>query len=166
MHTHTHKDRLKHTFLVAGAALFLVLLIAPTIFGIFPNSLKIYRVFPRNVSVKAALSGDTLLIGGGVAVGLIGVTAPTPGSEGFYPAKDYIILHAVGKDVILEYDSVQNDPYDRLMAYVWIPCNPTITLYCHGGYALLNEIVMKHGYGTKTSYPGAFPLRYETYLSQ
>ena len=129
-----------------------------------PAWYRIARIYPKYVHVEAVVSGDTLLIGNNTRVGLLGVLAPVSAEQGFHDSTAYAAMLATGKDVQLEYDSYAKDPENRLMAYVWIPCTAVISIYCHDGWALLNEVMIRQNYAQRILYQDFPRLKYDAYL--
>jgi micrococcal nuclease len=77
--------------------------------------------------VRQVIDGDTITVSGIGVVRLIGVDAPekTGGyraSEPFGDAATKFMKGLVeGRDVRLEYDGPRKDPYNRTLAYVFLP---------------------------------------------
>ena len=82
----------------------------------------------QQVSVTRVVDGDTIEVTppveGTTDVRLIGVDTPEVfgGVEPCGPeASDFTTDQLEGQDVILEFDEDRVDPYDRALAYVWVP---------------------------------------------
>lgn len=71
-------------------------------------------------SVRRVVDGDTLLLGNGNTVRLIGVDAPEKGMCGYRRAADTMKRMVLGKHVRLERADANRDKYDRLLRYVEI----------------------------------------------
>lgn len=82
----------------------------------------------QQVSVTRVVDGDTIEVSpqieGTSDVRLIGVDTPEVfgGVEPCGPeASDFTTEQLEGQDVTLEFDEDRLDPYDRVLAYVWVP---------------------------------------------
>ena len=82
----------------------------------------------QQVSVTRVVDGDTIEVSpraeGRTDVRLIGVDTPEVfgGEEPCGPeASDFTTERLEGQDVTLEFDEDRIDPYDRALAYVWVP---------------------------------------------
>jgi endonuclease YncB( thermonuclease family) len=82
----------------------------------------------QQVSVTSVVDGDTIDVSpqveGRTRVRLIGVDTPevSGGEEPCGPeASDFTTQQLEGQEVTLEFDEDRIDPYDRVLAYVWVP---------------------------------------------
>jgi endonuclease YncB( thermonuclease family) len=83
----------------------------------------------QQVSVTRVVDGDTIEVSpqveGTADVRLIGVDTPEVFGGEVQPcgpeASDFTTEHLEGQDVTLEFDEDRVDPYDRALAYVWVP---------------------------------------------
>jgi endonuclease YncB( thermonuclease family) len=71
--------------------------------------------------VQEVKDGDTFELKSGERVRLIGVDAPTRESK----SSEALIKLVEGKIVWLEYDRYDDDPFGRLLAWVWVNCEGT-----------------------------------------
>lgn len=78
---------------------------------------------PMKSTANKVIDGDTFEIdNGGRTVRLLGVNAPDRGNKGHDEARGELSRLIERKIVWLEYDRYQDDPYGRLLAWVWIKC--------------------------------------------
>lgn len=90
--------------------------------------------------VKSVYDGDTILLNSGIKVRYLGIDAPEIGYKGeksefmAVSSKDYNLYLVADKKVRLELDQEKTDPYDRLLAYVFLET---------GG--MVNAVMVKHG---------------------
>ncbi|WP_413163958.1 thermonuclease family protein [Capilliphycus salinus ALCB114379] len=92
--------------------------------------------------VERVVSGQTLeiidprsVVPALQSVRLIGIGAPDLKQEPWgLLAQRYLETMALGKEVLLEFDREQSDPYNRVLAYVWLDG------------VLINEQLVKEGY--------------------
>jgi micrococcal nuclease len=100
--------------------------------------------------VARVIDGDTLLLGNGIRVRLLGVDTPEtnhpdrPVEPWGLEAKAFTQQLVEGRDVRLEYDRERLDQYRRVLAYVWIEDR------------LLNEELIRHGLSAAET---GFPIR-------
>ena len=98
------------------------------------------------------VDGDTIILGNGERVRLIGVDTPEtkhtnkPGEYFVKEASAFTRSKVEGKDVRLEYDQQQRDKYGRLLAYVYLMDG-----------TFLNAEIIKQGYGNAFT---KFPSKY------
>ncbi len=103
--------------------------------------------------VKDIIDGDTIRIENGELVRYLGIDTPelhTKKEGKWYPradpfaeeAKDYNFTLLNNKEVRLEYDTVQRDKYNRLLAYVYID-----------GERMVNAEIVRQGYATVSFEP-------------
>jgi micrococcal nuclease len=100
------------------------------------------------VTVTRVVDGDTIevspLIDGTSDVRLIGVDTPETysGEEPCGPeASEFTASRLEGERVRLEFDEDKFDPYDRLLAYVWLDGK------------MFNETLVKEGYASVSTFP-------------
>lgn len=129
-----------------------------------PDYYTLKKIFPTKTVVKEIVDGDTLVIGNGITVRLLGIDAPAKGQPNFQQATDYLKQLTLNQNISLEYDQYQDDKYGRILAYVWIDCNDQIVIYCHGNKALVNEILNKQGLAKKVVYEKRKKLKYEDWF--
>lgn len=104
------------------------------------------------VSVVRVVDGDTVeispAIDGTDEVRLIGVDTPETShpSYGEQPfgqqATSFSVLRLEGERVALEFDAERIDPYNRLLAYAWLP-----------GNQMFNEVLVKQGFAQVATFP-------------
>lgn len=99
------------------------------------------RVLGAMEVVREAVDGDTIVLGGGNHVRLIGVNCPEHDEPFFREATDLTARMVVGHRVALEFDAERNDTYGRVLAYV----------YCEGVF--LNAELLRQGYATFYDWP-------------
>lgn len=128
------------------------------------NYYQIKQIFPTKTTSKEILDGDTFTIKNGLTVRLLGVDAPDRGKQGYEEAKQYLSFLIVNKSLKFEYDGYQDDKYGRILAYIWIACDQSILVYCHGDQALINEIMIKSGHAVKVTYSKRKKLKYDSYF--
>lgn len=75
---------------------------------------------PTDDTVIEILDGDTLRLGNGQKVRLIGINAPENGQPYYTQAKEKLASLVIGKQVTLKYDVGKTDVYDRVLAYVYL----------------------------------------------
>ena len=104
------------------------------------------------VSVVRVVDGDTVEISPAIdgidEVRLIGVDTPETShpSYGEQPfgrqATSFSVLRLEGERVALEFDAERVDPYNRLLAYAWLP-----------GNQMFNELLVKQGFAQVATFP-------------
>jgi micrococcal nuclease len=114
--------------------------------------LSVAYTYSQTFKCTRVVDGDTIILGNGERVRLIGVDTP----ETKHPRKpvEYFGKEASaftkrmveGKDVRLEYDQQQRDKYGRLLAYVYLIDE-----------TFLNAEIIKQGYGNAYT---RFPFKY------
>lgn len=129
------------------------------------NYYQIKQIFPSKTYATEVLDGDTLTIKSGLSLRLVGIDAPNRGQENYQAAKDYLEVLVLNKKLELEYDQYQDDKFGRILAYVWIPCDTYVQVYCRGDRALVNEIMNKKGLAKKVVYEKRKKLKYDEYLN-
>lgn len=78
---------------------------------------------PVKSTANQVIDGDTFEVdSGGRTVRLLGINAPDRGNKGYEEARTELSRLIEGKIVWLEYDRYQDDPFVRLLAWVWIRC--------------------------------------------
>lgn len=112
------------------------------------------QIFPTTAIVNKITDGDTIVLKNGAAVRLIGVDAPDQGQAYFYIAKELTNNLLLGKTVELEYEPhYQNDPYGRLLAYVWVGQG--------NGRRLVNKALLASGLAKVALYGQQRKLKYQ-----
>lgn len=103
------------------------------------------------VTVTRVIDGDTIeispAVNGYVDVRLIGIDTPETyfGAQPYGPeASDFTTSRLEGRRVGLELDVEEVDPYDRLLAYVWLRDNPS---------SMFNETLARQGYAQVATFP-------------
>jgi endonuclease YncB( thermonuclease family) len=129
------------------------------------NYYQIKQIFPQKTVIKEVIDGDTVVIGNGLSLRLLGVDAPNRGDENYDAAKSYLAYLVLNKKVDLEYDRYQDDKFGRLLAYLWIPCQKEIEEFCHQDKALVNEIMIKKNFAKKVVYQDRKKLKYDSLLN-
>jgi len=129
------------------------------------NYYQIKQIFPQKTVIKEVIDGDTVVIGNGLSLRLLGVDAPNRGDENYDAAKSYLAYLVLNKKVDLEYDRYQDDKFGRLLAYLWIPCQKEIEEFCHQDKALVNEIMIKKNFAKKVVYQDRKKLKYDSLLT-
>jgi len=129
------------------------------------NYYQIRQVFPKKTAVKEIIDGDTVIIGNGLSLRLLGVDAPNRGEINYEPAKKFLASLVLNQVVLLEYDTYQDDKFGRILAYVWIPCRDEIKIFCHDDKALVNEIMIKKNFAKKVVYQDRKKLKYDSLLN-
>lgn len=158
--------------------------------GILEKAINYYemkQLFPNSGVVSQVEDGDTFTLNGGLRVRLIGIDAPDRGAKKYIEAKDEFAKEILNKKVYLEYDRYQDDPYGRVLAWVWIDCettpqflpsdymhksgnesNPGLTENpkgCKKG-KLVNEELVKKGFAKTVVYKDRGPSKYESRLGK
>lgn len=128
------------------------------------NYYQIKQIFPDKTQVVEVMDGDTIIIGNGLTLRLLGIDAPGRGEERYQEAKERLEQLVAEKEVILEHDTYQDDKFGRILAYVWVSCMAEIQKYCHGEKALVNEIMVKEELAEKVVYEKRKKLKYDEYL--
>ena len=99
------------------------------------------------VMVELVIDGDTIEVGGGIRVRLIGIDTPETVDPsrpvGCYgkEASNFTKSQLEGKEVKLEKDVSETDRYGRLLRYIWV------------GDSLFNETLVKEGYAQSSTFP-------------
>jgi micrococcal nuclease len=108
-----------------------------------PTTPALAQADTQQVSVTDVVDGDTIDVSpraeGKTRVRLIGVDTPEVfgGEEPCGPeASDFTTERLEGQTVTLEFDEERIDPYDRALAYVWVPSL---------GGELFNETLVRRG---------------------
>lgn len=83
---------------------------------------QLKQLFPATAVVKEIEDGDTFVLKNGLKVRFIGIDAP-PGKS--TEASKYLTNELINTKVYLEYDRYMDDPYGRLLAWVWVDCETT-----------------------------------------
>ncbi|HZK29411.1 MAG TPA: thermonuclease family protein [Clostridia bacterium] len=107
----------------------------------------------EQVAIERVVDGDTLIVRGDNSSGrlrLIGIDAP----ESYAHHEDAKRTHTGesvsrivnawldGRDVFLQFDVSKTDPYDRLLAYVWLD-----------RHTMVNEVLVREGLAEERRYP-------------
>ncbi len=85
------------------------------------------QTYRRLYPVKSVYDGDTLILGNGQRVRLLGVNTPEiesrhrPGEPGGVAAKEWLQNRVKHQQVYLEYDQEKKDKYNRELAHVFLP---------------------------------------------
>lgn len=109
-----------------------------------------YPLKPANLSsatVTDVIDGDTIDLGDGQRIRLIGINTPEREQPFFEEASDFLKNRLDGKQVEIEYDQERLDQYDRTLAYIWL------------GDVLINQEVLAQGLAIAYSIPPN--VRYE-----
>ena len=88
----------------------------------------------KEVTVSAVIDGDTIKMGNGEFVRLLGIDTPEKGQPFYEEAKTALAELVGGKEAILEKDHVNRDVYGRLLRYVRV------------GKVLANSEMVRMGY--------------------
>ena len=95
----------------------------------------------ENFLVTKVVDGDTVVIGGGITVRLIGIDAPERGNCFFEQSKNELEEQILGKEIGLEKDVSETDKYGRLLRYIWV------------GDSMVNEELVRNGVATVSTFP-------------
>jgi len=87
------------------------------------------QIFPDSGYVQQVEDGDTFVLKNSRTIRLIGINAPERGEKNYTETSNYLINHLSNQRVYLEYNRYQDDPYGRILAWVWIGCEQTPKLY-------------------------------------
>ncbi len=74
----------------------------------------------ENTIVTKVIDGDTVVVGGGWHVRLLGMDADEKGYPCYEPAKNRLENLVLGKQVLLEKDKTDVDQYGRCLRYIFI----------------------------------------------
>ncbi len=74
--------------------------------------------FPMKGKVERVVDGDTIVLGNGLIVRYVGITAPENNEPFEKEATEENKKHVEGKFVSLEYDNYKGDKFGRILAYV------------------------------------------------
>lgn len=144
---------------------------------------ELKELFPTSATVTQVEDGDTVILKNGLSLRLIGINAPERGAKKYTEAKDELTKEVLNKKVYLEYDRYQDDPYGRVLAWVWIDCE-TIPQFLPADYMhksgnesmpgltenpkgckkgkLMNEEMIKKGFAKTVVYKDRGELKYES----
>jgi hypothetical protein len=147
------------------------------------NYHQLKQLFPASGVVTEIVDGDTFVLKNGVKVRLLGIDAPA----GKTPAEDYLTKNIIKKKVYLEYDRYQDDPYGRVLAWVWVDCETTPEFLpadymhksdnesnpglsespkgCKKGKLINEQLVIKH-YAEPEVYKDRGELKYQNRISK
>lgn len=92
-------------------------------------------------TVRYVFDGDTVELGNGERVRLLGMNTPERGQSYSNEAKEILRELVRGKEVLLENDVTDRDIYGRLLRYVWV------------GDTLLNLEMVQRGYANSYTVP-------------
>ncbi len=138
-------------------------------------------------TAKEVIDGDTFVLTNDVTVRLVGINAPEKGKTDGEEATDYLTKLIKDKRVYLEYDRYQDEPFVRILAWVWVDCEtePKFLPYnymhltfnqskpgltenpegCKKG-KLVNEMMVKKGLAKITFYKDRGEMKYEERLKK
>lgn len=144
------------------------------------------QLFPSSGYVQQVEDGDTFVLKNSRTIRLIGINSPENGQKNFDLAGVTLASMVDGKKLYLEYDRYQDDPYGRILAWVWVDCESTPKFLpadymhltdntsrpgltenpdgCKKG-KLVNEELIKSGYAKIEVYKDRGPTKYEVRLS-
>lgn len=129
------------------------------------NYYQVKQIFSMKTRAISILDGDTITIKNGLSVRLLGIDAPNRGMQGYEESTKYLSQLINEKKLNLEYDTYQEDKFGRILAYIWIPCENTIIVYCHGEKALVNEVMIKTNHAQRLIYKDRKKLKYDSFLN-
>lgn len=167
------KKRIKAKFKEEGhdrTSLFLIIIILAGAFLGTLGWLRIFKVrilynldsnYPRSSHAAAVIDGETIVLGDGNQVKLIGTNAPTLGERGYTEAKNLLNILTESGGIELKYDP-QLPKQEVLRAYVFIKCREQLSDFCRSGKILVNEVLIKEGLVEYTK--SDRPLVYEEFL--
>lgn len=104
--------------------------------------------------VVGVVDGDTIELGDGRKVRLIGINTPERGEPGYDSASDLTDRLIGGRQVRLEYDRDRLDRYQRTLAYIWIDDR------------LINAEILKSGWASCYFFDGSMRHSREFLLAQ
>lgn len=104
--------------------------------------------------VVGVIDGDTIELGDGRKVRLIGINTPERGEPGYDSAADLTDRLVGGRQVRLEYDRDRLDRYQRTLAYIWVDDR------------LINTEILKSGWGSCYFFDGSMRHAREFLLAQ
>ncbi len=93
------------------------------------------RVPGESNQVVGVVDGDTVELGDGRKVRLIGINTPERGEPGYNSASDLTDRLVGGRTVRLEYDRDRFDRYQRTLAYLWVNDSLVNTQILRSGWA-------------------------------
>jgi len=106
------------------------------------------RALHKKQIVTRVIDGDTIILGGGERVRLLGINAPELRSESplercrGWLSKDFLAAIIEGEKVTLTYEGKRTDHYGRTLAWVWFEKGkPKLGLLFS-----VNSFVVRHGY--------------------
>lgn len=139
---------------------------------------------PNTAIVQKIIDGDTFSISDEKDVRLLMVNA----EKGLTKAQSYLVKNILNKKVYLEYDRYQDDPYGRILAWVWIDCESDSPQFLPADYMhksqnesnvgladnpegckngkLINEELVKLGFAKVEVYKGRGELKYQKRISR
>ena len=81
-------------------------------------------IFPERTKVVEVIDGDTIKIGNGLSLRMIGIDAPNREDDyaRYLEAKEWLEKKIGGKEVNIEYDRQMDEKFGRLTGYVWLGC--------------------------------------------
>ena len=100
------------------------------------------RVENKQYAVKKVFDGDTILIGNGEKIRLLGIDA-FEHDQNIYgmKGKDFLSKLVLNKDVCIETDVTEKDTYGRTLGYVFFDTS------------FINEELLKNGYAILSNFP-------------
>lgn len=102
------------------------------------NHYQIRQIFPIKTRAVSIIDGDTFTMKTGLSLRLLGIDTPNRSDEGYKEAKNYLASLITNKELVIEYDTYQDDKFGRILGYIWIPCEQILVLYCHDNKILVN----------------------------
>lgn len=122
------------------------------------------RLFPKKAYVTEIEDGDTLILKNGRVIRLLGIDAPNRGQPYYQEAMIFSQRFALRENILLEYDTYQDDKYGRILAYVFVPC--TTQKGCRQGKLMLNKALVSQGLAKVVLYQKRKKLKYQEDLLQ
>lgn len=101
---------------------------------------------PKTWLVARIVDGDTIELGNGAAVRLVGIDTPERGDCGYEAATDHLAALVLGKRVRLTISDEDTDQYGRLLRYVNVGVMDAGLRQIKGGFALA-RYDSRDGYG-------------------
>jgi micrococcal nuclease len=90
----------------------------------------------ETVVIEKTLDGDSIIADDGTRIQIIGVNAPETKNPGGEEAARYTRELLLGKEVVLESDSVDTDEYGRSLRHVWVDGDLASARIIGSGYAV------------------------------
>lgn len=177
------KLKREHVPNILIAGLVVASIVGLTSFNKIKNYHELKELFPTSTTIVQIEDGDTIVLKNGLQLRLIGINAPERGAKNYSEAKEELSKEVLNKKVHLEYDRYQDDPYGRVLAWVWVDCEttpqflPADYMYksrnesnpglienpkgCKKG-KLVNEEMVKRGFAKTVVYKDRGPTKYES----